>query len=218
MVGIKICGVRDLETVHLCTELQVEWIGLVFYAPSPRFISIEDLKKIADLYSDHSSKRPRLVGLFVKASNQEIADVLSVINLDILQIYDSSERVHDIRSTFNLPVWQSKGVARAEELPLSMHCDGFVIEAKATPTDSLPGGMGRRFDWGITQNWAAPGFWALAGGLTPDNVARAIQEGAPPAVDVSSGVEGRIGFKSHDLIKKFVENAREALAPPKELG
>ncbi|MBR0559772.1 phosphoribosylanthranilate isomerase [Neokomagataea anthophila] len=212
MVGIKICGVRDISTVQLCMELKVDWIGLVFYAPSPRYISIKELQDIADLYADKSLKRPKLVGLFVKANDQEIAQVLNIIDLDILQIYDSAERAQDIQSQFNRCVWHSRGVAYASDLPTDMACNGFVIEAKTLSSDSLPGGIGRSFDWSITQGWVAPGFWMLAGGLTPDNVAIAIQESSASAVDVSSGVEERIGYKSHDLIKKFVKNARKPLA------
>nr|WP_294917864.1 phosphoribosylanthranilate isomerase [uncultured Neokomagataea sp.] len=215
MVGVKICGIRDISTVQLCTELKVEWIGLVFYAPSPRFISTDELKKIALLYANKSCERPKLVGLFVKASNQEIAQVLDVINLDILQIYDSPERIQDIRSTFHRPVWHSRGVSSVNDLPSSMACDGFVIEAKVASENSLPGGVGRCFDWGVTQGWRAPGFWLLAGGLTPSNVAQAIAASSSPAVDVSSGVEEHIGFKSHSLIKKFVKNARMPLAHEK---
>lgn len=217
MVGIKICGIRDVATVQLCVDLNIEWIGLVFYPPSPRYISEVETREIADFYNAKSLKKPKRVGLFVHASDEEIAKALSLIDLDILQIYDDAERVHDIRAKFGLPVWQSRGVSCEEDLPKKMICDGFVIEAKPKPEDCLPGGMGRIFDWKYTYSWNAPGFWMLAGGLTPDNVAQAITTSSALAVDVSSGVEERKGFKSHVLIKKFVENVRKPLAQVKGL-
>ena len=86
--------------------------------------------------------------------------------------------------------------------------DGLLLDAKAPPGAVLPGGNARVFDWSILQGWTAPAPWLLAGGLTPDNVAKAIRISGATAVDVASGVERGRGMKDAALIQAFVANAR----------
>jgi phosphoribosylanthranilate isomerase len=94
-------------------------------------------------------------------------------------------------------------------LPLDAQgLDGFVIEAKPPAGATRPGGNATALDWGLLAGWKAPAFWLLGGGLQPANVARAIQQTAAPAVDVSSGVETAPGEKSPALIRKFIANVR----------
>jgi phosphoribosylanthranilate isomerase len=137
--------------------------------------------------------------------------VLDQVPLDVLQLYGSAAVCREIHTRFALPVWRAIGVAEPAELPAHAEgLDGFVIEAKAPLGAARPGGNATALDWGLLAGWIAPGFWLLAGGLRPENVARAIQQTAAPAVDVSSGVETAPGEKSPALIRNFIASVRNA--------
>ncbi|MFT8806853.1 phosphoribosylanthranilate isomerase [Gluconobacter sp.] len=211
MTGVKICGIRNVQTMALCARLKVEWVGFVFCEASPRFVTASDALRLHESAPPPQAGGPLRVGLFVKSENRFIEQVLQTVPLDILQIYDTSERATEIQSRFGRPVWQARGIACPSDLPTDPHMAGYVIEAPKQDQDRRPGGLGRTFDWSLTRNWTAPSFWMLAGGLNPLNVQRAIQESQASAVDVSSGVESVPGGKSAELIEKFVRNARKGL-------
>ncbi|KXV24415.1 phosphoribosylanthranilate isomerase [Gluconobacter japonicus] len=208
MIGVKICGVRDVSTMQFCAGLRVDWVGFVFYQASPRYVTPEQAKILNDGAPSRSMGGPARVGLFVKADDEAIEQTLQSVKLDVLQIYDTEERARAIRGRFGLPTWLARGVTSSSDLPSRAELDGYVIEAPHQAGDGRPGGLGRTFDWTLTKSWSAPAFWMLAGGLNPSNVGNALQASGAPAVDVSSGVEDTPGHKSHDLIKKFVEKAR----------
>lgn len=204
MTAIKICGVKEAHTYDLLVELKVDWVGLVFYPPSPRYIAMDQARQLPD-YKNQGLLR---VGLFVKPTLDDIKAVLDKINLDILQLYTSLEIAQKIRDEFGIPVWLAKGVQTVSDLPTNCSVDGLVIEAPSNQSDSRPGGNGRAFDWQLTSGWHSPKPWLLAGGLTPENVTQAIQQSGTQAVDVSSGVERQKGEKDPSLIKQFVKNIR----------
>ncbi|GBR52659.1 phosphoribosyl anthranilate isomerase [Neokomagataea thailandica NBRC 106555] len=212
MIKIKICGVRDTETIRFCAEQSVEWLGFVFYPPSPRFLTLSEASSINSFYAGNSLLKPERVGLFVTPSDDDIQRVLDVMCLDILQVYAPDDRAKAIKEKFSLPVWQSRGISRTEDLPTRKICDGFVIEAAENPGDAMPGGLGRQFDWALTKKWEAPSPWMLAGGLSPENVEQAILSSGTLAVDVSSGVEEVKGVKSFQKIENFVKNVRKTIA------
>ncbi|EHH68263.1 phosphoribosylanthranilate isomerase [Gluconobacter morbifer] len=211
MTGIKICGIRDRETMVLCADLKVDWVGFVFHPASPRFLTIDQASELDRSVPAASEKGPERAGLFVGASDDTIARTLAAVQLNVLQIYDTAERAAEIREKFGRPVWLAKGIKTAEDLPQYAVTDGYVIESPRTATDTRPGGLGRTFEWSLTAGWKAPCFWMLAGGLTPANVKNALRIAHPPAVDVSSGVEKERGHKSPLLIKNFVENIRQGV-------
>lgn len=209
-VGIKICGLKDRKNVAAALDCGADWIGFVFYARSPRYIT--PLKVNGLLTHFGRAAQSRAVGLFVKPSDDEISRALTTASLSILQIYDAPMRAAEIRQRFGLPVWVSIAVNAPTDLPDAPLCDGLVIEPAAQREDGRPGGNGRVMDWTPLRGWQAPQHWLLAGGLTPGNVAEAIATSGAPAVDVSSGVETCPGVKSGALIAQFVKAARTPCA------
>lgn len=209
-VGVKICGLRDHENVAAALDNGADWVGFVFHARSPRFVTPREVGALLKRFGDSAVRRA--VGLFVKPSNDEIAGALAAAPLSVLQIYDSPERAAEIRQRFGLPIWVSIAVTSPADLPDTPVCDGLVIEPAARTEDDRPGGNGRIMDWAPLKSWKAPQNWLLAGGLTPENVADAIATSGAPAVDVSSGVETRPGLKSAELIARFVKAARTPCA------
>ncbi len=203
-IGVKICGITTEAGMDAAVAAGADWVGLNFFPASPRHVTPAQAASLA--------ARPGVpirVGLFVKATDAEIAAVLEAVPLDILQVYDDAPRAAAIRARFSRPVWRAVGVATEADLPREAGgVDGFVIEAKAPPGATRPGGNAVSFDWPILAGWHAPAPWLLAGGLAPGNVAEAIRATGATAVDVASGVEREKGVKDPALVAAFVQAAK----------
>ena len=207
MTHIKICGLTDDAGFDATISAAVDYVGFNFFPASPRFVSPV---RAASLSARHAGG-PLRVGLFVNPSEAEIEAVLAAMQLDILQLYTAPERAGALRARFALPVWRAVGVATAADLPADCGgADALLIETKPPAGATRPGGNAASFDWSILAGWSAPYPWALAGGLTPGNVAAAIRITHAAIVDVSSGVESSPGVKDPALIRDFAAAARRA--------
>jgi phosphoribosylanthranilate isomerase len=157
-------------------------------------------------------------GLLVDADDATIEAILHEVPLDLLQLHgaESPARVAAVKARFGLPVMKVVKLRQPGDLeavePYLAVADRLLFDAKppAEMTGALPGGNAVTFDWTLLAGttWALP--WMLAGGLTAENVARAIAVSGAPAVDVSSGVEDRPGVKNPNKIKAFLDAARGA--------
>ncbi len=205
MIRVKICGINDPIGFDTAVEAGADWLGFNFFPPSPRVVTPAQ----AAALSGRLSGGPLRVGLFVDPTDDLIAATLDAVNLDILQVYGAAIDPVRLRDRFRLPVWRPVGVAAPADLPASaLGGDALLLEAKPPADATRPGGNAVRFDWSILSGWTAPAPWLLAGGLTPDNVAAAIQLSGAPAVDVSSGVESTKGRKDPALIRAFIDRAK----------
>lgn len=202
---VKICGLTRIEDLVACARYGADWVGFVFYEKSPRNITPYLVKKILEHVPNLKQK---IVGLFVRPTHEEIAHVLKYVPLDILQIYDVETRLRDIKNSFSQSLWASCAVECKEDLPQKTMAQRLVVESAPPKGIQRPGGNGQRLDWTMLQGWKPHYPWILAGGLRPENVQKAIQISAAPAVDASSGVETSPGLKSAQLIKEFIEAAK----------
>jgi phosphoribosylanthranilate isomerase len=206
MTRVKICGINDPAAFDTAVEAGADWVGFVFFPPSPRAVSPAQAASL----SGRLSGGPPRVGLFVDPSDDLIAATLDTVNLDILQVYGAGIDPVRLRDRFRLPVWRPVGLAGPADLPASsMGADALLLEAKPPAEATRPGGNAVSFDWSVVAGWVAPAPWLLAGGLTPENVAAAIRLTGAPAVDVSSGVESAKGRKDTALIRAFIDRAKE---------
>ena len=206
MTQVKICGINDPVAFDTAIEAGADWIGFNFFPPSPRFVTPAQ----AAALSARSAGGPLRVGLFVAPTPDAIGETLEAVRLDVLQLYGALD-LSGLRERFGLPVWHALGIASEQDLPVSSGgADRLVLEAKAPPDATRPGGNAISFDWSLLHGWQAPAPWILAGGLTADNVAEAIRTTGATAVDVSSGVERERGVKDSALIRAFIANARAA--------
>jgi phosphoribosylanthranilate isomerase len=212
MTKVKICGLTDAAGLDAAVEAGADYIGLNFFPASPRFVTPARAAALAARLPPGGA--PRLVGLFVNPTDDEVAAVLDAVPLAILQLYVPPARAAGLRARVARPVWRAAGVSARADLPLSCGgADALLIEAKPPAGATRPGGNAARFDWTLLAGWTAPCPWLLAGGLDPGNVAEAIRLTGAPAVDVSSGVERAPGVKDPALIRAFVAAAKAAQRP-----
>jgi phosphoribosylanthranilate isomerase len=206
---IKICGITDAAGMDAALTAAADFIGFNFFPPSPRYVTPA---RAAELAREH----PRKVGLFVDPTDDVIANVLTAVPLDIIQLHgeESPTRCAAVKARFGLPVMKALGIAVHADLAglveYAPHVDRFLLDAKAPPGAELPGGNAAPFDWSVLRGASVPRPWLLAGGLTARNVAEAIHVTGAPGVDVSSGVERARGVKDAAMIAAFVRAARNA--------
>jgi phosphoribosylanthranilate isomerase len=211
-VDVKICGINDEDSMDAAIEAGADYVGLVFFPPSPRAVTPERAAELVEFAPGDVSK----VGLFVDPDDATLDRVLTRVRLDLLQLHghESPERIEAIRLEYGLPVMKVIPVAAAEDLaaaePYLAVTDRLLFDAKPPKGAVLPGGNAVSFDWSILtgRKWGVP--WMLAGGLTFANVAEAIRISGAPAVDVSSGVESAPGVKDADKIRAFIQAVRAA--------
>jgi phosphoribosylanthranilate isomerase len=208
-IRVKICGLRTAGDVAAVAKAGAAYAGFVFFAKSPRHLSIPEAKALALAAPVGLAK----VALIVNADDAAIEAILAEVPIDILQLHgaETPERVSEVRDRFGLPVMKAVGLSGEADLAAimdySLVSDQLLIDAKPGSGSDLPGGNGLAFDWRLLvgRKWLRP--WMLAGGLGPHNVAEAIRLTGARQVDVSSGVESAPGVKDHALIAAFVAAA-----------
>lgn len=217
---VKVCGLTKPADAEVACDAGARAVGLVFFPPSPRNVTPSQAREISLATTPGVLK----VGLFVDPSDDHLAEVLETVPLDMIQLHgkEAPERVLEVRRAQGLPVMKAVPLAeRADLAALDAYAtvaDVVLCDAKAKPGELLPGGNGIAFDWTLLQERRWPGPWMLAGGLTPQNVARAVALTGASQVDVSSGVESTPGVKDPELIRAFIAAAtgqtRESLCAP----
>jgi len=209
-IRVKICGLTRLEDVIAAAEAGAAYAGFVFFAPSPRAVSVAQAKALAIEAPVGLAK----VALVVDASDALLDEITGTVPLDMLQLHgtETPERVAGIKRRYGLPVMKAVGIAGPGDVEkLDQYvgvADQILVDAKPPKDAVLPGGNGLVFDWRLiaARRWPMP--WMLAGGLTPETVATAIAVTGVQQVDVSSGVETAPGVKDAGLIRAFVAAAR----------
>ncbi len=211
-VKTKICGITNRTDLDRLAYDGVWRVGLVFYPPSPRNLSLDDALQIAGRLPISFGR----VGVFVDPSNDLIDAVTDRVPLNAIQLHgnETPERVTEIGQRTGIQLIKAIGVEREEDIATAAAyepvCNWLMFDAK-TPADAdRPGGMGIAFDWRLLagRRWRRP--WILSGGLTPDNVAEAIRISGADYVDVSSGVESAPGAKDPELIQRFFDAVASA--------
>jgi phosphoribosylanthranilate isomerase len=192
---VKICGITRIEDALAAVQHGADAIGLVFYAKSPRNVSVSQAAEIVARLPAFVT----VVGLFVDAEPEEIRAILSKVRLDLLQFHGNETPAHCRQ--YGVPYMKAIRVKADTNL---LQCCLDYKDAKAllldTYTEGIAGGTGHVFDWKlIPENMSLP--VVLAGGLNADNVGVAIQQVRPFAVDVSGGVEGSVGLVQTKGIK-----------------
>lgn len=205
-IRVKICGLRDAAMVAAAANAGAAYIGLMFFAKSPRNVSLAQARELALSVPLGIAK----VAVVVDADDPTLDAILAQVPIDMLQLHghETPARVVAVKARFGLPVMKVVGVADAADLAalddFSQVADQILVETKPAKNAVLPGGNGLPFDWRLIagRRWTVP--WMLAGGLTAGNVTEAIRLTGARQVDVSSGVESAPGVKDAGRIHDFV--------------
>ncbi|KJU78834.1 phosphoribosylanthranilate isomerase [Ectopseudomonas chengduensis] len=204
VVRSKICGITRIEDALAAVEAGADAIGLVFYGKSPRAVSIEQAAAILQALPPFVTS----VGLFVDMPRDELQQLLQRLPLDLLQFH-GDESPADCEG-HGRPYIKALRVRPGEDVAAAMApyagARGILLD---TFVEGVPGGTGASFDWSLVPENAAKPI-ILAGGLDAGNVATAIRQVRPYAVDVSGGVEASKGIKDAGKIRAFVRAVRDA--------
>jgi phosphoribosylanthranilate isomerase len=209
---VKICGINSAAAMTAAVSAGADYVGLVFYPPSPRYLAVAEAAALAALVPAGI----RRVGVFVDAPANVIEETLEDVPLHALQLHgsESPSVVAAIRERFGLPVIRAVKLAGPGDVAAAQAfedvADMILFDAKPPPemTHALPGGNALTFDWRLLAGYKGRRPWLLSGGLTAANLAEAVGISGATMVDVSSGVETAPGTKDPALIKAFIAAAR----------
>lgn len=204
LVRVKICGLTRVDDAVRCARAGADAIGLVFFAPSPRNVDIEQARRIVEALPPFVTS----VGLFVDADPAWIEAVCAAVPLDLLQFHGSESALDCER--YDRPYIKAVRVRQRSDIEQACQsyasARGILVDAFV---EGIAGGTGQSFDWSqATGNFGKDII--LAGGLNPANVASAIRQVQPWAVDVSGGVEAAKGIKDADRITHFMQEVQRA--------
>lgn len=202
MTRTKICGITRPEDLQAVAACGADAIGLVFYQKSPRHVEIEQAAALARIVPPFVS----LVGLFVEPEPAYVREVLRQVPLDVLQFH--GDEVAGFCGQFGRPYLKAIRVRPGVDL---VQCAARYADAQGLLLDAYvegtQGGTGESFDWAlIPRDLSLPVI--LSGGLHPGNVAAAVRQVRPYAVDVSSGVEAAKGIKDAAKVAAFINEVR----------
>lgn len=199
VVRSKICGITRIEDALIAAEAGADAIGLVFYAKSPRAVSIQQARDIVAALPAFVTT----VGLFVNAGREELNDVLAGVALDLLQFHgdESPAECESYQRPYIKALRVKPGDDIAQLAAPYAKARGILLD---TYVPGVPGGTGAAFDWSLVPSGLLQPV-ILAGGLSAANVQAAIEQVRPYAVDVSGGVEAGKGIKDAAKIRAFMQ-------------
>ena len=204
LVRVKVCGITRVEDALSTVRLGVHAIGFVFWPESSRYIAPDSVREIAAALPPFVTT----VGVYVDPAEEWVKETASTAGLSLLQFH--GDEPAEFCDQFSLPY--IKAIRVKEGIDLLQYANryrnarGLLLD---TYTAGVPGGTGRVFDWALVpQDLPLPVI--LSGGLNPNNVASAIKQTRPWAVDVSSGVEATKGIKDKTKMAAFMQGVRDS--------
>lgn len=209
-VSVKICGVRTPSIVNAAVEAGAGYVGFVFFAKSPRHLTPEAARPLAEL----AFGRIETVAVLVDPDDAFIDEIVTIVRPSLLQLHGSEtpQRVAAIRARSGLRTIKAIGVATANDAAKAATyrgiADMILFDARPPAGSDVPGGHGLAFDWSALAGLSTERPFALSGGLDPDNVWEALVTTGADMVDASSGVERAPGEKDPALVREFIQAAR----------
>jgi phosphoribosylanthranilate isomerase len=200
---VKICGITRLEDGLAAAAAGADAIGLNFYGKSPRVIDAERARTFCAALPPFVAR----VGLFVNAEHDFVKSMLAAVPLDLLQFHgdESEEYCRSFARPYLKALRMKPGMDLAAAAKIYASAQGILVDAWH---EDQFGGTGTAFDWTLLGSAVRNERLVLAGGLHPGNVAQAIRQVQPWAVDVSSGVESAPGIKDKGKIEQFISEVQ----------
>ncbi len=207
---VKICGLSTRETLEAAVDAGADMVGFVFFAPSPRHVTLENARKLGE----QVRRRALKVALAVDPDDATLDGIVDALSPDLLQLHgrESVARLQAIKRRFGLPIMKALAVGDAADLaPLPAYAavaDRILFDARPPEGATRPGGLGAVFDWRILAKLDLKLPFMVSGGVSAENVADAVRITRAGGVDTSSGVERAPGVKDPAMIEKFIRAAR----------
>ena len=206
----KVCGMCQVENVQAVAETGIQWMGFIFYAPSPRCLLRDpaEAERVRQLITADTF-RPKRVGVFVNASQEEIMEVAQQYRLDYLQLHghESPDFCYALQKR-GYALIKAFSIATAEDLAHTAdyagRVDYFLFDTKCAGY----GGSGQRFDWSLLQDYQGETPFLLSGGIRPE-MAADLQRFHHPrwaGIDLNSGFESAPGVKQAETLRSFQNN------------
>ena len=201
MVKVKICGITNLDDARRAVDAGADALGFNFYPKTPRYVDPEISHRIVTELPPFVTT----VGIFVNEPEEKVHRIIRSSGIQVLQFH--GEESPEYCERFHLKAIKAFRIREAFDLAHlgAYEADAFLLDAYVA---GAYGGTGKTFNWETARKAKTYGRIILAGGLTPENVKRAVAEVQPYAVDVSSGVERAPGKKDHRKMRAFVEQAK----------
>ena len=207
---IKICGIKNKETLLCCEKNNVNFFGMIFYKKSPRNI---DLQKAKELQIESKSLKINGVGVFVDEEIKKIKKYIQELGLKFVQLHGNEDANYinelnksDVKVIKKISIKNYKDMEKINDF---MNANYFLFDYKPE-FNELPGGNARSFDWNIIKNFQIDKPWFLSGGVNINNIELIKTKINPFGIDLSSGVEKELGIKDNHIINNFIEKFNNA--------
>lgn len=207
---IKICGIKNRDTLMCCENNNIGFFGMIFYTKSPRNISIENANKLLKI-----SEKLKIngVGVFVNKEIDKLKEIIAHTNLKYVQLHGSEDELY-IKNIKKLGVRIIKSISISIKDDLNKikdykSADYFLFDYKPKKND-LPGGNSKSFDWKILKSLKTDKPWFLSGGVNINNIQQILSDINPYGIDLSSGVEKELGIKDNHIINNFIGKFKNA--------
>ncbi len=207
MTTVKICGLTTLDTLDSALDHGAAYVGAVIFPKSPRHV---DPLHAATLF-ERARGRAKIVAVTVDADDALLTEIALILKPDLVQLHgrETPERAVEVRRLTGAGIIKALPVSTPADLEVAAQwedvADHLMFDARPPEGSDLPGGVGASFDWAMIQGRTYRNPWFLAGGLTPENAARAASISGAPMLDVSSGVESAPGVKDSARIAAFLQ-------------
>jgi phosphoribosylanthranilate isomerase len=199
---VKICGITNVSDALAAADYGADAVGFVLYKSSPRYIDQSAVKNIISQLPPFVTT----VGVFADGTEKEVLSTVEECGLDVIQLQgdEPADYCRRLGSRVIKAIRVRDKFSLNRMIPYKVRA--FVLD---TYREGELGGTGRTFDWSLAVDAKKFGKIILAGGLTPENIGPAIEQVRPYGVDVSTGVEERLGKKDHSKLKRFIETAKK---------
>jgi phosphoribosylanthranilate isomerase len=200
MVRVKICGICDAAAAAIAAESGADLLGFHFCS-SQRRVTPEEAKAIID----DLAVRPKIVGVFIDQSEDEVRQVADFVGLDLLQLHGSEPPGFDAgKPVIKVLKVKDGQIPGADDWPDPLMLDSWSADQR--------GGTGQTWDWELARPLLSTRRVFIAGGLEPGNVGKVVSDFKPYGVDVSSGVEASVRVKDPAKVRAFIRAVRLAEA------
>jgi len=211
-LAVKICGMNSQTAIDAAIASGVDYLGFVFFPPSPRSLTPEIASSLMDKRSDDF----KVVAVVVNPSDNLLEEITYHLAPDIFQLHGSetADDIENIKNKFNTKIIKAIKISERKDFEEVSKFDkvaDFLLFDAAAPVNtgqSLPGGNGISFNWNWLSNASLATPWFLSGGLNISNINEAVRTTGATALDVSSGVEDKAGFKNNQKIIEFMNTVR----------